>query len=163
MPLVFLLTIFVPILTGDAIPAGESTRAGKLSFENFPAVGHFEGKPSEPRLVTPHERKYRTTIREQAHYGPNFAGQYTLAKWGCGSPCLQFVIVDANSGSVFDPQFTVGCADKNGMEAFVDFRLRSRLVTTTGFSKGAGCGTDYWEWDGKRLSHLAFRPWSNPH
>jgi hypothetical protein len=33
--------------------------------------------------------------------GPDFAGHYTVAYWGCGSPCGRFAIIDARTGRVF--------------------------------------------------------------
>jgi hypothetical protein len=129
-----------------------------LSFGHYPAVADFKGIPDEPLLVTHRERNYRTQIREQARTGPNFAGHFTLAKWGCGSPCLAFVIINAKTGTVYDPGFSVACANENGMDASVDYKLTSRLLITTGFSEKAGCGTDFYEWDGKRLHRIHFGP-----
>jgi hypothetical protein len=134
---------------------------GQWSFRNYPVAAHFSGKPAKPLLVTPHERNFRTMIRTQANKGPNFAGHFTLAQWGCGSPCLSFVIIDAASGAIYDFKEAVGCADKNGIDASVDFRLNSRLVIATGFSEKLGCGTSFYEWNGKRLSLIHFEPWPN--
>jgi hypothetical protein len=127
-------------------------------FKDYPATADFTGRPAKPLLVTTLEHTYRTTIRMQARKGPNFASRFTLAKWGCGSPCLRFVIIDARTGNIFDPGLVVGCADQNGLEASVDFKRASRLIAATGFSKQAGCGTDFYEWDGERLTPIGFRP-----
>ena len=129
------------------------------SFEHYPVVADFKGKPAEPLLLTHGERNYRTQIREQARTGPNFAGHFTLVKWGCGSPCLAFIIIDAKTGTVYDPGFPVACANENGMDASADYKLTSRLLITTGFSEKAGCGTGFFEWDGKRLHRIHFEPW----
>ena len=48
-----------------------------------------------------------------------------MAKWGCGTSCAKFVIVDARSGAVYDPGITVGCSDSNGSAADIEFRLTS--------------------------------------
>ena len=128
-------------------------------FKHYPAVTDFKDMPAKPLLVTPKEHVYRTQIREQASMGPNFAGHFTIAKWGCGSPCLAFVIVDSKSGKVYDPGFSVACADENGIDASIDFKLTSRLIIATGFSKKIGCGADFYEWDGKRLKLIHFEPW----
>jgi len=103
-------------------------------FEDYPALVGLKGKPARPILVTARERKYRTEIREQARKGPNFAGHFTVAKWGCGSPCLYFVIVNATSGVIYDPGIVVGCANKYGLGATVHFKLESRLIAATGVS-----------------------------
>jgi hypothetical protein len=79
-----------------------------------------------------------------------------------GSACLQFVIIDARSGTVYAPGFIVGCSDKNGLEAVIDFRPASRLVIATGHSEEAGCGTAFYEWDEKQLRLVHFEPWPKP-
>lgn len=132
------------------------------SFRDYPVTGRFTGKPAKPRLVTAYQHTYRTQIRRQAKQGPNFAGHFTIAKWGCGSPCLGFVIIDTASGVIYEAGFSVGCADKNGLEAKLGFKLSSSLVTATGVSRAGVCGTDLYQWDGAKLSKLGFVPWSNP-
>jgi len=84
-----------------------------------------------------------------------------LVHWGCGSPCLAFMIVDAVSGAIYDLGEPAACADKNGMDASVDFRLDSRLVIATGVSEKLGCGDNFYEWDGKKLTLIHFEPWPN--
>ena len=36
--------------------------------------------------------------------GPNYAGHYRLAVWGCGSGCAMFAAVDLNTGKVITPK-----------------------------------------------------------
>lgn len=132
----------------------------RWTFQHYPAVTDFVGRPARPLLDTPLEYSYRTVIRIQASKGPNFAGHYTLAKWGCGSPCVKFVIIDARSGTVYDPGLTFGCANKNGLEASVKFKLSSRLIVATDSSEESGCGTGFYEWDRKQLSLVHFEPWT---
>jgi hypothetical protein len=134
-----------------------------LTFKHYPAEADFRERPAKPLLVNRKEHAYRTQIRQQASKGPNFAGHFTIAKWGCGSPCLAFVIVDSKSGNVYDPGFSVACADQSGMDASIDFKLMSRLIKATGFSKEFGCGTDFYEWDGKELNLIHFEPWRSSH
>jgi hypothetical protein len=161
------LRIFAPALfivgVSAILAAGQVAKNGQWSFEHYPAEADFQGKPAEPILATPHERRLRTDIREQARKGPNFAGHFTVAQWGCGSPCIGFVIIDARSGAIFDPDLSVGCASKNGMGAGVEFRLKSRLLSADGMtdptSKEVVCGASYYEWNGKRLKFVHFEPW----
>jgi hypothetical protein len=135
----------------------------RWTFHALPAKVDFKRKPHAPDLVRPKELAYQTQIREAVKKGPNFAGHFTIAKWGCGSPCVAFVIVDARFGTTFDPGFTVGCADKNGMDAKIDFRLSSRLVIATAFEQGLGCGTGYYEWYDRHLQQAYFAPWRYGH
>ncbi|MGA3100444.1 MAG: hypothetical protein ABSD61_01150 [Terracidiphilus sp.] len=71
------------------------------------------------------------------------------------------MIVDAVSGAIYDLGEPAACADKNGMDASVDFRLDSRLVIATGVSEKLGCGDNFYEWDGKKLTLIHFEPWPN--
>ncbi|MBT1712188.1 hypothetical protein KK062_28360 [Fulvivirgaceae bacterium PWU5] len=46
---------------------------------------------------------FKTRIRNAYNADTvNFAGHYTFASWGCGSPCQQAVIVDRRTGKVYD-------------------------------------------------------------
>lgn len=172
MPIVKRL-IVVCILLVAAITAGAQTEiqtageTGEWSFQKYPAKLDFRGKPAAPLLVTQFERSFHTQIRMQARNGPNFAGHFTVAHWGCGSPCLAFVIINATSGTIYDQDSAVGCANDQGLDASIDFKLESRLIAATGVSeasaspgeKGTVCGTNYYLWDGKRLTLVHFEPW----
>jgi hypothetical protein len=46
-------------------------------------------------------------IRKGARANVEFAGHYTVPRWGCGTGCNQFVIVDSVSGTVYDTPFSV--------------------------------------------------------
>lgn len=48
-------------------------------------------------------REFRTVIK-QDYENPEsvFAGHYTLASWGCGSPCQMSVIVDRRNGKIYE-------------------------------------------------------------
>lgn len=129
------------------------------TFEHYSVVADFYGTTAKPILATRYERSFRTEIQTQAAKGPNFAGHYTVAKWGCGAPCLSFVIVDARTGSVYNPGFPVACADKNVVDSSVDFRLSSRLIVATSISRAGVCGYNYYVWNGSTLRLLHFEPW----
>ncbi len=51
----------------------------------------------------PTARMYRTVLRREIAKGPNFAGHYRVAVWGCGSSCSMFAVVNLNSGRVITP------------------------------------------------------------
>jgi hypothetical protein len=71
------------------------------SFGQYPFTGpKFSGKPAAPMLRTTYQRTFRAAIRNSAARGPNFAGRYTIAEWGCGAGCVSIVIVDAANGAV---------------------------------------------------------------
>lgn len=48
-------------------------------------------------------RRYRTVLLKGAAEGANFAGHYSIVGWGCGTSCVQFAVVDLESGQVIFP------------------------------------------------------------
>jgi hypothetical protein len=147
------------ILLSCAISLAAQGISALPRFEDYPAGQAFEGRPNPPKLKNRYEQLYRTRIREgvekgwgvhargwgvygqgkgKERPGPNFAGRYIVITWGCGSPCIQMAIVDAQTGSIYRPPIT---ADPQGFvlplltlgnrvsrPAEVDFRLDSRLM-----------------------------------
>lgn len=50
-----------------------------------------------------YKKLYRTsTARDVNKNGMNFAGHYSFAFWGCGSPCKLSAVVDLKTGKVYD-------------------------------------------------------------
>jgi hypothetical protein len=45
-------------------------------------------------------RMYRTVLRSEIAKGPNFAGHYRVAIWGCGTSCAMFAVVNLKTGRV---------------------------------------------------------------
>ena len=71
-------------------------------FAEFPAVVRH-GAPAAIHQHTAQDRRYRTMLGTAAAAGPNFAGNYTIASWGCGSACVQWATIDAVSGRLTWP------------------------------------------------------------
>jgi hypothetical protein len=71
-------------------------------FSQFP-VDVYKGKLAAPNFNTDTEAySFRTQIRNQCKdKGINFAGHYTIAKWGCGSDCQTVAIVDRLDGKIY--------------------------------------------------------------
>ena len=67
-------------------------------FEEFPVAAMFDVTPAPVILVSARARRFRTVLTTQAKERPNFAGQYRVATWGCGSDCHAFAIIDAKTG-----------------------------------------------------------------
>jgi hypothetical protein len=152
-----LLTAFILVAWADA-PA-QKTRAREPRFEDYPAVETFAGRPAPAVIASRRARLYRTTIREQAREGPNFAGRYTVATWGCGTGCLQFAVVDARTGRVyFHPQAEVVGAVTYQDEERLQFRRDSRLFIVSGQLLGRDGpeveGKFYYEWRDNRFRLL---------
>ena len=130
-----------------------------LKFTDFAAAESFHGKPAKPILATAGQRMFRTAIRDAAAKGPNFAGHYTIAQWGCGSGCVSFVVVDAVSGKVFPAPFEMlgmPLADVEGGPEYqaAVYRLKSRLLIADGCPDDAKCGAYYYEWSDNKFKQL---------
>jgi hypothetical protein len=108
---------------------------------------------------------FRTVIREAAKKGPNFAGHYTIADWGCGTACESLATIDAESGAVFDGPFGKlpkaalyygSNVDEDKTDLF--YRLDSRLLVARGCPNFTACAEYYYEWTGARFRLLAHTP-----
>jgi hypothetical protein len=63
---------------------------------------------------------FRTRLREG--YGAdtaNFAGHYTFVDWGCGCPCQSSLLIDRQTGKIYDSP---------GASLGYDFRVDSRML-----------------------------------
>src|SRR5229473_6874968 len=82
---------------------GFSSQVGKPrpKFSDFPVKDIYQGQPARP-IITKEFRSFRTMIRNGADSDVEFAGHYTIPRWGCGTDCNGFVIVDSISGRVYD-------------------------------------------------------------
>ena len=140
----------------ETLRAQQRVGDGQLpTFADYPAKGKFKGKPARAKIRTKDARMYRTAITEGAKEGPNFAGHYTIVQWGCGTACLGFAIVDANTGRVTMAPFYVGMgydlSDELKERDLIEYKLDSRLLIVTGTRDDKGQGQYFYAWDGKRL------------
>src|SRR2546425_8037819 len=102
-------TIRVLLIIGVAVAVAPQQASHPPRFEEYPARAPFSGKPAPVNLASNRNaRRYRTVLRQGAAQGPNFAGRYTIVKWGCGSPCKAFAIIDAKTGGVWIPHIWMG-------------------------------------------------------
>lgn len=81
--------------------------AADLSDLNAPAFDNYPTKTQEvvpsPRLdlaSNPVARMYKTVLRQEIVKGPNYAGHYRVAIWGCGTSCAMFAVVNLKTGRV---------------------------------------------------------------
>jgi hypothetical protein len=129
-------------------------------YQDFAVTNVFKGKPAVVDLSShPDARSYRTQLRRQAAEGPNFAGHYKIAIWGCGTSCQEFAIVDSQTGRVyFPPELPyVSFVYWDGDDAGLQFRLDSRLIVLHGSPKEEPkVGTFYYVWQTNtlRLIHV---------
>lgn len=102
-------------------------------FEDF-AQTVYTGRIRRPKLSShPDARTYRTRLREAARGKVNFAGDWVLATWGCGTTCLTGAVINARSGRVQFLPGSVCCWFELGEEVNpIDYRADSSLLVLTG-------------------------------
>ena len=98
----------------------------KYKFASFPIL-KFKGKLVKPDFKTDKAAYwFRTQIRDQCRQkGINFAGHYTLAMWGCGSPCQQIAIIDRRDGRIY---FSELHEINNELAFELNFTANSKLI-----------------------------------
>jgi hypothetical protein len=120
------------------------SKAPSFSAYRVP-VPQVAESPKLDLTSSPTARRYRTLLREEVSKGPNFAGHYRVAIWGCGTSCAMFAVVNLTTGRVIIPDgfhatSTVyfGIEDRkvfpdsqSGDEVF-GFRKDSRLLVILG-------------------------------
>ena len=135
------------------------------SFDQYRVTQVFSGKPAPPVLKTPQDRMFRTMIREGAKDGPNFAGHYTIAQWGCGAGCVSMALIDAADGKIYRGPFQVlswelakyeGRYPSNG-DSFepLSFKTGSRLLIVRGCPEEKNCASYFYEWTGTQFRLLS--------
>jgi len=145
-----LAPLFWAILAADPQPAKFPT------FQEYPAGEAFSGKPAAPILKTANQRMFRTMIRQGAAKGPNFAGRFTVAEWGCGGGCASIAVIDARDGTVYDGPFQSlswslfkyegqYAANANDF-AQLEYRKDSRLLIARGCPEDENCASYFYEW-----------------
>ena len=126
-------------------------------FKDFPARDKFAGKPARPKLNSKRARLFRTNIRTQTAEGPNFAGHYRIATWGCGSGCVQFAIVNLQTGDVyFPPEVETVMVFLDQDDDPLQYQVGSRLLVVLGHKEkpnwqSAEEGRFFYEWKNNRL------------
>lgn len=168
MAAILLTFIFVWSLFAQAVPNACGTK-NLPSFEQYPVAATYSGQPHPPILATALDRKYRTVIREAAGAGAHFSGHFAIAKWGCGTGCQDFVIIDVKTGAIFEPSpYEVGYHYPKQHDLgvawwcysdLITYRVDSRLLIVEGcVLQGKQCGRTYFAEEDGRLRQVAFDP-----
>lgn len=152
-----LATLLVAVFAGFEAP-GEALPpyASLHRFEDFAVARETVANPAIPRIEGREARLYRAQIRRAARKAPDFAGHLRVARWGCGTCCQQFAIVDLRTGRISFPGFTVSCGvnprDPVQKDPGIFYQADSRLLVVSGIRKeGQETGVWYYEWNNGRL------------
>jgi hypothetical protein len=130
-------------------------------FRDYRVKNIYQGEPAKP-IITKEFRGFRTRIREGAESDVEFAGHYTIPRWGCGTECNGFVIVDSISGKVYEGFGVAGLpfdwVEEHGGDDVIprmEFYAYSRLLKINACPNEENCGLyDYEMIDGKGLKLL---------
>lgn len=121
----------------------------------------YKGKPAAVDLSShPEAKTWRTRLIDAAKKGPNFAGHYTIAIWGCGTSCAAFGIIDAITGKVYFPTTLshVSWAGWWGKEYGLKFRLDSNLLIVYGSpNEEDRKGIFYYTWENNALELIKYK------
>jgi len=156
------------VLIAQSCFAQTAVSGTEPKFSDYPVRVSSHAGSASPKLTTPGQRKFRTMIRDGAARGPNFAGHFTIAEWGCGTSCVQLVVVDNESGSVYESPFgslpkafvCLGAgADPDEMGIF--YKPDSSLLIVRGCPNDKDCGAMYYLWTGARFKVLRRVPMSS--
>jgi hypothetical protein len=149
------ILIYVIVVLG-MVSFGSYTEADRLPlYQNFAVTNIFNGKPAAVDLSSnPQARHYRTELRRQAAQGPDFAGHYKIAIWGCGSECEAFAIVDMQNGHVYFPPNLpyVTWTGLDGTNFGLQYRIDSSLLILHGSpEEKPQIGAFYYVWQTNTL------------
>ena len=103
------------IIYGDSTIHENEISSVLVKFEPYISFDDFKVKVENVKAeldLKSHKlgEKFRTAIKYD-YDNPEalFAGHYTFATWGCGSPCQMHVLIDRRSGKIYDaPDSSVG-------------------------------------------------------
>lgn len=137
--------------------APQKPRKNRPQFADYPVERIYHGEPAKP-IITRELRSFRTMIRLGADSDVEFAGHYTVPRWGCGAGCNGFVIVDSISGKVYEgfglAELPFKWLEKHGGEEMqrMEFHPNSRLLKVNACPNEKDCGLyDYVMVEGKGL------------
>ena len=147
------------------------------AFEDYPVANRYRGKPAAPQWsgsgVPDSEARARETVEIEAESGPNFAGHFTIARWGCDTGCFRIVVIDAPTGKLFRdmPFHTLDIGYNHDTEDHkyggLSFRAASSLLIAEGCFDGEArvakaepqdCARRYYKWDGAKFTLLKSVP-----
>ena len=152
-----LMTTMLLALAASSPPTLAAQQSDVPQFVQYPAPAVYTGKPARVILKTEDDRLFRTRLRNAAKQSANFAGEYVLTTWGCGTSCLYGAVVSLKTGVVTFLPGTVCCWSGEGER--LQFRLTSQLLVTAGvINEESEHGTHFYEFTGDTFTHLKTVP-----
>jgi len=113
----------------------------------------YDGPRAKVNLITDFDKNFRTRIRNTQSQPINFAGEYILSTWGCGTSCLMGVAVSARTGQVVELPGSVCCWKGAGERTI--FKKNSRLLVLAGLINENGQhGAHFYELNNNEFIHI---------
>ncbi len=149
----FLLSVLFSVFVSHAM-AAPSKQMSTPQFADYSSLGQvYKGKPAPVVLRSQDDRYFRTRLRNSSKEPSNFAGEYSLAIWGCGTSCLMGAAVHLKTGNVIFMPGTI--SNWQGEGDSLNFQLKSRLLIASGYINEEGKhGRHYYEFTGRTFKHI---------
>ena len=140
------LVLFILFGSADAEPA----KPPVPSFDRYKVQDVYKGKGHKPDLdpAEPIDGPKNTVLRGKLELPAEFAGQYWVAEYACGTDCTGFAVVDMATGwRMFESSITYAykTARRGTLPAGLVYRQKSRLLVVNGCPEGRACGSYYYE------------------
>jgi hypothetical protein len=175
------LCVIIALLLPGVAFSDCGAKRGFPKPEQYPAGELYRGKVHALVLDTSLARRFHTTISWSMEDGVNFDGHFVVAKWGCGTGCLQFAVVDAINGKVYAPPFSnvefhhpfvvsgkwpdFDPEGKWWCKAYAEnptFNANSTLMVVEGCIGQGQCGRTFFEMTPRGLKQVHFDPDRSP-
>ena len=132
----------------------------KYNYKKLPQFQEFPTSNTRIDFVVPidfskNEKavEFKAVLNKGIESGSNFASQYAVVSWGCGTECQAIAIVNAKNGDVYFSPFSA-------FSYGVDFKLNSSLIIINPISNikevhedeiPSWLKTYYYNWNGNEL------------
>lgn len=95
-------------------------------FKDYPVKSVYTGKTAQLDLSDEGARMFRTRLRDALKEKPDFAGEYVITMWGCGTSCRMYSFVNKRTGKLLSD----GLGGEERQEDIVASKANSRLLVT---------------------------------
>lgn len=125
------------------------------TFSDFSTGVLYRGARSDPDLSSREAYSFRTRLRQGASLPANFASNFRLVTWGCGTTCEHGAVIDQRNGRVTFLPFFICCTKSEEAAEPIDFRSDSALIVFTGLrGEQEPDGRHYYRFTGEQFVHL---------
>ncbi|SHF52997.1 Lipocalin-like [Mariniphaga anaerophila] len=148
------------------IIAEDSEKSASLStsFEYFPAEKADTAKQEVDLESNARAKRFKTVISQEYNSSPvNFAGHYVVITWGCGSGCIEGVMVDSRNGKVYNLPTKKGYSDVgNSVEHYKNsVLLKTSFIYPAPDPNNQEAEEHFWLWNEAAKEFVHYKSESN--